>query len=369
MENIVRHTMLKYLYVRCLTKYDYKMSVRKRCCNKSQMIVNRGDLHLIIPKAYPFVILFGSLFLQQLDMYIVWINKKIPANIVNTKQFKILMLFYRLRYPSLSIKSAHFSGSLVTSRILANPWGTPSSSTTHLTWEKTLIEDDIGSAVTKNLQANRLSNFPIPHNKRCIIRLTMASTFSDDELVGSKNLKATATYVRELIFQRKNNYRCVRKRQNKNKYIKHLNAKPYIQGLYENLYTFIPNEMKKIPLFEGAVYKYTCHIDLSTVSSVSELRKNIEYQETNNKSLLNKENNHNYDITYKGPECLDRAIENGHILECLLKQNYINISDKHLKQIIKSGDQYVFCDGTCIKIMSEYDGRSLTHLVVSFEYA
>lgn len=47
----------------------------------------------------------------------------------------------------------------------------------------------MGSAVIKNLHANRLSNFPIPHNKRCIIRLTMASTFSDDELAGksSKN--------------------------------------------------------------------------------------------------------------------------------------------------------------------------------------
>lgn len=53
--------------------------------------------------------------------------------------------------------------------------------------DQTLIEDDIGSAVTKNLQANRLSNFPIPHNKRCIIRLTMASTFSDDELVGKSS--------------------------------------------------------------------------------------------------------------------------------------------------------------------------------------
>lgn len=53
--------------------------------------------------------------------------------------------------------------------------------------DHTLIEDDIGSAVTKNLQANRLSNFPIPHNKRCIIRLTMASTFSDDELVGKSS--------------------------------------------------------------------------------------------------------------------------------------------------------------------------------------
>lgn len=34
------------------------------------------------------------------------------------------------------------------------------------------------------------------------------------------------------------------------------------------------------------MYKYTCFIDLSTVSSLSELRKNIDYQETNNKLLL-----------------------------------------------------------------------------------
>jgi len=45
----------------------------------------------------------------------------------------------------------------------------------------------MGSAVIRNLQANRLSNFPIPHNKRCIIRLTMASIFSDDELAGKSS--------------------------------------------------------------------------------------------------------------------------------------------------------------------------------------
>lgn len=48
----------------------------------------------------------------------------------------------------------------------------------------TFIEGDIGSVVIKNLLANRLSSIPMPHNKRCTIRWTMASTFNDVELVG-----------------------------------------------------------------------------------------------------------------------------------------------------------------------------------------